>query len=65
VIEEKQMERTDSYIVVDRMIRQGEINGSELENLLEALVKQEQITPAERQALLKLAVGINAGTSPG
>lgn len=59
------MERTDSYIVVDRMIRQGEINGSELENLLEALLKKEQITPAERQALLKLAVGINAGTSPG
>lgn len=59
------MERTDSYIVVDRMIRQGEINGSELENLLEALLKQEQITPAERQVLLKLAVGINAGTSPG
>lgn len=49
------MERTDSYIVVERMIRGGEIKGAELESLLDALLEQEQISSGERQALLALA----------
>jgi len=59
------MDNSDSYLVVERMIRQGEVEGSELEHLLSALEEQEQITIEEHKALLQLAEGLNiADTHP-
>jgi hypothetical protein len=49
------MDTLDHYIVVEKMIRQGEVPNSELQHLLESLEQQGRISPAERQALLKLA----------
>ena len=49
------MEGSDSFLVVEKMIRQDEIGLSELESLLEVLEGQEQITAEERQTLLELA----------
>ena len=49
------METSDSYIVVERMIRRGELRLSELEHVLEILVGQEHITMAECKALFDLA----------
>jgi len=49
------MEGSDSFLVVEKMIRQDEIRLSELESLLEVLEGQEQITAEERQTLLELA----------
>ena len=50
---------SDSYISVERMIHQGELSLSELEHLLDALLKQKDITSAEQEALLALAWGRN------
>ena len=49
------METSDHYIVIERMIRLGEVSMSELQHLLDSLQEQEQITAAEHQALLELA----------
>lgn len=49
------METTDSYIVVEKMIRQREIALSELQELLPTLESQGQITAEECEALLELA----------
>jgi hypothetical protein len=49
------METSDHYIVVERMIRLGEVLTSELEHLLNSLEEQELITPAEHQTLIELA----------
>ena len=60
------MDYSDSYLVVERMIRQGEVSGSELEHLLAALEEQDQITLEEQNALLELAKGLKiGGTRPG
>ena len=60
------MDNSDSYVVVERMIRQGEVAGSELERLLVVLEEQDQITVEEHKALLELAHGLNiADTPPG
>ena len=48
------METSDHYLVVERMIRQGEVSKSELEYLLKSLEEQERITPAEHRALLDI-----------
>ena len=48
------METSDHYLVVERMIRQGEVSKSELEHLLKSLEEQGRITPAEHHALLEL-----------
>ena len=52
------MDLSDSYLVVERMLRQGTLKGSELEDLLITLESQGMITPAEHQALLDLAEGL-------
>lgn len=48
------METSDHYLVVERMIRQGEVSKSELKHLLKSLEEQERITPAEHRALLEI-----------
>ena len=53
------METSDHYIVMERMIRLGEVLMSELEHVLDALEKQELITPSEYQTLLELAHRLN------
>ena len=50
------METTDSYLVVEKMIRQREITLSELQELLPTLESQGQISGEEREALLELAM---------
>lgn len=55
---------SDSYIVVEKMIRLGELVFSELEHLLDVLDGQELITQAEHQALLELARKLNMGHLP-
>jgi hypothetical protein len=54
------MNASDSYLVVERMIQEGEISPSELENLLVSLQEQQLITIAEYQSLLALAGKANA-----
>ena len=49
------MEGSSSYVAGEKMIRQRKVMLSEPEHMLEALQKQEQITPVEHEALLKLA----------
>ena len=56
------MEASDSYWVVERLIRAGEVSLSELESLLESLKEQGMITSAENEALLELAWQISIGT---
>jgi hypothetical protein len=53
------MEASDSYLVVERMIRAGEFSLSELESLLESLKEQHLITTAEQELLLELAWKLN------
>ncbi|HEX9385939.1 MAG TPA: hypothetical protein VF918_06430 [Anaerolineales bacterium] len=55
---------SDSYIVVEKMIRFGELVFSELEHLLDILEGQELITPGEHKALLELASNLNMGHLP-
>jgi uncharacterized protein YpbB len=55
---------SDSYIVVEKMIRLGELVYSELEHLLKELERQELITPSEHGALLRLARKLNLDRSP-
>ena len=52
-------EYSDSYLTVERMIQRGELSLSELEHLLESLLRQKNITTAEGEALLELAWGMN------
>jgi hypothetical protein len=49
------MEHSPSFLVVERMIRQGEITLSELEPLLDSLEAQGQISSDEHQSLLRMA----------
>ena len=49
------METSDSYLVVEKMIRGGEIAIEELQDLLLALEGQELISVEEHVALLNLA----------
>jgi hypothetical protein len=49
------MEASDSYLVVERMIRAGDIPLSELERLLESLEEQQLITTDQHEILLELA----------
>ena len=53
------METSDHYVVVEKMIRLGEVSGSELDYLLNSLEEQGRITPAEHQSLLELAEELN------
>jgi hypothetical protein len=53
------METSDHYIVVERMIRLGEVLMSELEHLLNALQEQGLISTSEHQTLLELARRLN------
>jgi len=53
------MSPSDSYIVLEKMIRLGEIMFSELQHLLDVLERQGLITSAEHAALLELGSGIN------
>ena len=53
------METSDHYIVIERMIRLGEVLMSELEHLLDALEAQELITSSEHETLLDLARRMN------
>lgn len=48
------MDTSDHYIVVERMIRLGEVLMSELEHLLNSLEEQALITSAEHAKLLEL-----------
>jgi hypothetical protein len=54
------MDASDSYLVVERMIQEGEISPSELENLLVSFQEQQLITIAEHESLLALAIKANA-----
>ena len=58
------MGASDSYLVVERMIRTSEVMLSELERLLVALEAQELITEAEHEALLDLARKISPRSHP-
>ena len=49
------METSDHYIVIERMIRLGEVLMSELEHVLRSLEEQELITASEHKYLLELA----------
>ena len=49
------IEASDSYLVVERMIRAGDIPLSELERLLESLEEQQLITTDQHEILLELA----------
>jgi hypothetical protein len=49
------MEASDSYLVVERMIRAGDIPLSELERLLDSLEEQQLITTDQHEILLELA----------
>lgn len=51
---------SDSYLVVEKMIRQGEIAMSELERLLDTLEEQQLITFAEHETLLELSQKVGA-----
>ena len=55
---------SDSYLVVEKMIHQGELVFSELERLLDVLEGQEHITPSEHRALLELAMKLNKDQLP-
>ena len=46
---------SDSYLTLERMIQRGELSLSELEHVLESLLRQKNITSAEGEALLELA----------
>ena len=46
---------SDSYLRIEQIIRKAELSLSELEHLLDDLVRQNQLTSAEQQALLALA----------
>lgn len=59
------MDTSDSYIVVEKMLRLGELMFTELEHLLDVLEGQELITPSEHKALLELAKKLNMDKSPG
>lgn len=60
------MEPSDSYLVVERMIRRGEITIEELQDLLATLESQELITVDQHIALLELAAKTDADrASPG
>jgi hypothetical protein len=54
------MDASDSYLVVERMIQQGQISVSELERLLHLLTEQQFITVVEQKSLLELAAKINS-----
>jgi hypothetical protein len=58
------MTASDSYIVVEKMIRLGEIVMSELVSLLDTLQEQGLITPKEHKALLELAKRLNRENTP-
>jgi hypothetical protein len=55
------MGSSDSFLVVERMIRLGEIVLSELGRLLDTLEEQQLITPTEHEDLLELARKVSAG----
>jgi hypothetical protein len=59
------MDTSDSYIVVEKMLRLGELMFTELEHLLDVLEGQELITSSEHKALLELAKKLNIDKSPG
>ncbi len=54
-------ERSDSYLVVERMIREGNVTSFELADLLTTLENQGLITASEHSALLELAVDAKLG----
>jgi len=54
---------SNSYIMVEQRIRRGELSLSELEHMLDGLVGQEQMTPAEQQKLLELAWRLNTNNT--
>jgi hypothetical protein len=59
------MEDSDSYVVVARMIRAGDIPLAELERLLDSLEEQKLITVVEHESLLELGWRIQTDhTSP-
>lgn len=54
---------SDHHIVIERMIRAGEVAMSELERLPATLEADELITKVEREALLKLARESKSGST--
>ena len=52
---EEQIQKSDSYIAVEKMIRLREIRLSDLEHLLDTLQRKQRITTLEHEALLELA----------
>ena len=52
------MVNSDYYLVIEKMIRMGDVDELELEHLLKSLEERELITAAERQSLLELAQGL-------
>ena len=50
------MEWSDSYLVVERMIQEGNVTALELADLLIALESQGLISAAEHAGLLELAL---------
>ena len=53
------METSDYYLVLEKMIRKGDVISSDLERLLDTLEEQEHISAEEHQSLLQLAQELN------
>jgi hypothetical protein len=52
------METSDSYVVVEKMIRLGEITTAELRDLLDTLEREQLISAEEHATLLEMAEGL-------
>jgi hypothetical protein len=61
---EEQIEPSDSYAAVEKLIQVGEVMLSDAERLLDTLRKQERITPSEQEALLELAWRMRMNSHP-
>jgi hypothetical protein len=60
------VEPSDHFLVVEKMVRQGEVARSELDHLLSSLEEQGRITSSEHLALLELAERLaDRRASPG
>lgn len=57
------VDTSDSYLVLERMIREREVTIAELQELLFTLEGQEMISLEEHKALLQLAAEFKIDTS--
>ena len=55
---------SDSYLVVERMLREGSVTALELQDLLVTLESQQLISAPEHAALLELAAGVEVQDAP-